>query len=59
MVPLQTIEILVMAIHPVVCQKSEFHRRSDLPKARPFTNASNRNSDLKKLAFQRYFAAKN
>jgi hypothetical protein len=36
-------QIVDMAIHSVVCQKSDFHRNRNFPKARPFTNASKKN----------------
>jgi hypothetical protein len=42
-------------------QKSDFRGNSDLklPKARPFTNNSQKISAQNMLAFQRYFGARN
>ncbi len=50
-----------MAIHPVVCQKSDSHGNSDFPNSQkldPLKN-SGKKSHQNMLTFQRYFGARN
>jgi hypothetical protein len=58
----QTMDIVDMAIPPIVCQKSDFHRSSDFQSSQmldslqiPAKIISGQNM----LAFQRYFDARN
>jgi hypothetical protein len=54
-------DIVDRAIHPVVFQKSDFHRNSDfqIAKNRPFTNSSNKNIRPNYVSLLRYFGARN
>jgi hypothetical protein len=56
------LDIADSAIHGVVCQKSDFHGNIDIQnykKLDPLENKSKKNSDQNKLAFLRYFGARN
>jgi hypothetical protein len=55
-------DIIDMAIHRVVCQKSDFHGNSDFQNSQkldPLLNKSKKISGQNMLAFQRYFGARN
>jgi hypothetical protein len=58
----QTTDFIDMAIHPVVCQKSDFHRNSDFQKSQkldPLQIPPKKNSGENMVAFQRHFGARN
>jgi hypothetical protein len=57
----QTMDIADMAIHPVVCQKSDFHGNSDFQSSQKLDplKMQAKNSGQNMLAFQRYFGARN
>jgi hypothetical protein len=50
-----------MAIHPVVCQKSDFHENCDLQRFQKLDplHIITKNTAQNMLAFQRYFGARN
>jgi hypothetical protein len=56
------LDIVDLAIHGVVCQKSDFHGNSDIQNSQrldPLEITARKNSGQNKLAFQRYFGATN
>jgi hypothetical protein len=56
------LDIVDLAIHGVVSQKSDFHGNSDIQnpqKLDPLEITANKISGQNKLAFQRYFGARN
>jgi hypothetical protein len=57
----QTMDIVGMAIHRVVCQKSDFHGNSDFQNSQKLDHLqlTTKNSDQNMLAYQRYFCARN
>jgi hypothetical protein len=56
-----TMDIVGMAIHQVVCQKSDFHGNSDFQNSRKLDplQKTAKKSGQNMLAFQRYFGAIN
>ncbi len=57
----QTVDIVDMAIHKVVCQKSDFLRNSDFQNSQKLDplQITAKKSSQTMLAFQRYFSARN
>ncbi len=59
----QTYTTVDLAIPRVVCQKSDFHGNSDIQNSQKLdpleTTAKKIQADRNKLAFQRYFGARN
>jgi hypothetical protein len=56
------LDIVDLAIHGVVCQKSDFHGNSDIQnfqKLSPLEITAKKISGQNKQAFQRYFGARN
>jgi hypothetical protein len=54
-------DIVDMAIHPVICQKSDVHRNSDFQKSQKLDPLQIPAKNLRKniVAFQTYFGARN